>query len=293
MVKTNYVFILGVGRTGSKIYMNILNSSDEISILPEIKFYTPYQKNIIDLYNECNRLKNKKDTLRFVNLLWKNDLRGEFWRRINSNEININNEILYDKLWETERKPKNIFECIMEIFSAYNNTDRTGAKFPVHFSFVDTLLEWFPECKIIHTTRDPRATSISHAKNLVDGFGDEIHYLPNYLLYKMFLIHGTIDWIWASNFHKKLNRNENYYLSRFEDLILKPEKQIREICRFIDIKFDDEMMRPPMVDSSYNRKIKRGFDKSTLNRWVKNISKPEKTLINTLTMFSRKRIGYN
>src|SRR5690606_31300384 len=33
---------------------------------------------------------------------------------------------------------------------------RVGAKFPVHYSYGEQLLRYFPDCKIVYLTRDPR-----------------------------------------------------------------------------------------------------------------------------------------
>ncbi len=41
-----------------------------------------------------------------------------------------------------------------------------GEKTPTHYKYVPTLLEWYPEAKIIHTFRDPRAILVSQLKKM-------------------------------------------------------------------------------------------------------------------------------
>ena len=86
---------------------------------------------------------------------------------------------------------------------------------------------------------------------------------------------------------------DNYYISRFEDIISKPEENIRKLCNFLEIEFKDNMMYPSVADSSYGKPVnKKGFDKNTLLRWKKNITPQYEALIKLLLKHEMKELGY-
>jgi hypothetical protein len=103
----------------------------------------------------------------------------------------------------------------------------------------------------------------------------------------MIFLHIIISWIYAVKLHKKYKERykDNYYLSKFEDLILNPEFHIKKICRFLKINFENEMLMPRKSGSSYNQNKKIGFDEKSVDRW-KDFLKPE---INSIITFVLKR----
>jgi hypothetical protein len=182
---------------------------------------------------------------------------------------------------------------LLDLYAEYYNKSKGGAKFPVHFSYTNLLLDWFPNSKILHIVRDPRATSVSHARNLLPVFENKPFYTSlNSLYYKGLVLHGVFDWIWDANYHKKFCRFDSYYSLRYEDLITNPESHIKKICDFLNVKFNENMLNPPVVDSSYKTKSTKGFNKESLDRWRKHISPVDKYWITLLTKRSMIKYGY-
>ena len=86
---------------------------------------------------------------------------------------------------------------------------------------------------------------------------------------------------------------DNYYISRFEDIVSQPEKHIKQLCEFLKIDFKENMLYPSIVDSSYNdSKKKIGFDKKTLSRWKNQISPKSEVIIKLLLKNEMKEMGY-
>jgi hypothetical protein len=85
----------------------------------------------------------------------------------------------------------------------------------------------------------------------------------------MIVLHITVAWLYAVFLHKKYQRlyPNNYFLIKFEDIINNPPYSIKKMCRFLDIEFDDEMLKPKQQGSSYSQQKTTGFNVSTLNRW--------------------------
>ena len=86
---------------------------------------------------------------------------------------------------------------------------------------------------------------------------------------------------------------DNYYISRFEDIVSQPEKSIKDLCNFLRIDFNENMVYPPMVDSSYRKNGKnKGLDKNTLSRWKNYISPKSEAAIKLLLKNEMKEMGY-
>jgi len=97
----------------------------------------------------------------------------------------------------------------------------------------------------------------------------------------------------AVRIHKRYRNMDNYYLSRFEDIVLQPEKYLKQLCDFLKIDFKENMLYPSIVDSSYEKSRKKiGFDKKTLSRWKNHISPKSEALIKLLLKNEMKEMGY-
>ena len=148
------VFIVGCSRTGSKIYMNFLRHTP-IDMTPELHFINPkwlHHDFIRDTVKRVGSLQNDQNVDILVDLMYSNHFYGSFWKHIDIDRKNLKKRILL-----SDRSFKDLFKAILEEHAVSKNKDIYGAKFPVHVSKVSRLIEWFPNCRIIHLMRDPRA----------------------------------------------------------------------------------------------------------------------------------------
>ena len=116
---------------------------------------------------------------------------------------------------------------------------------------------------------------------------------PMYSL--MIFFHIIFSWVYAVKLHKryKIKYRNNYYLAKFENLVENPEYNIKEICKFLNINFEYEMLSPKKSGSSYDKVEKIGFDKKSVYRW-KNFMKPWiNNLIIILLKKYLKEFGFN
>jgi hypothetical protein len=150
---------------------------------------------------------------------------------------------------------------------------------------VSTLLEWYPDAKIIHTFRDPRAVLTSLLKmrhrfalSAVDHLDRKVSPLLSKLvdpfLFVAAVLYITIAWIKAVKLHYKYEKQypRNYCMLKFEDLVAKPEENVKMLCDFLGISFTPAMLNPPQADSSYPGQKGSGFDRRTLGRWKNHLS---------------------
>jgi hypothetical protein len=210
---------------------------------------------------------------------------------------------------KSNRSFKSIFNILISQHAKENGKTIKGAKSPVHFSRMDVLFKWFPNCKVIHLTRDPRAISTSYAKNFnrfISVFKTRFPFLRRNekIISHILMYYAAFSYVWSVKSHNKFKNQPNYYLCKFEELIINPEKSIKQICKFLKVEYNEQMLYPNQVNSTYfnlkpsdpqllpDEDRKKGFDKETLNRWKKHLSKLNEVLIWSITRKSAKKFGY-
>jgi hypothetical protein len=153
----------------------------------------------------------------------------------------------------------------MVVHSRMRDKSGIGAKFPLHYSHTETLLEWFPNCRLIHTTRNPKATYASQAAKYLRK--DSNSFSRNAMRFKQF-VHINIQVSWTARLHRRLKHLPNYTLVRYEDVVLQPEAELRRICEFLGTEFLPAMLNPHQYGSSFDIiGAGTGVNHSSLERW--------------------------
>jgi hypothetical protein len=283
-VKPRYIFIVGLPRTGSKFLENILRNCPHINY--ESAGETAYVGHLItsgikDKIKHIVDLSEDDNVYKLFDYFYTGTPDKGFWKHLkrkHSYKINVDREKFLQELLASDRTEKGIYEVILRIHTTVTDKTVLGDKTNSNLYHVATLVEWFPQAKIIHLLRDPRAILASEWKRRMKGYPAGL-FLPVKLgkpLYSFqIVLHMTIAWLYAIRLHRRYERRypQNYHSIRFEDLVNEPEKSVKELCEFLDIEFDPKMLMPKQVGSSFAREPIVGFDKQTLTRW-QNYLKP-------------------
>ena len=286
------VFIIGGSRTGSELHKNILSTYTDIDLVPEMWLRCPFwlhtdlEKN---LKHEFRDTKNA-DLDALLDYLYSGKPFGMFWKRI---EKDIPRDVLADYIQYYGTDIKGIFAAIMRAHAEGQGKQVPGAKFPVHYSEAAQLLEWFPNCKLVHTMRDPRAVYASQAKKHKDQNASGTR--NAWMAFRQFL-HINLQFIWAVSVHKKLEDCPNYFLSRYEDIIITPESSLRKLCDFLGVPFDEQMTRPSVWSNSSFRddsQVPKGLSKDSLLAWKHLLSNRTVRIMNVVNGSRLIKMGYD
>lgn len=277
-MEPRYVFIVGLPKTGTKLIQNILQSSAEINckISPENFFLGHFISSGIrqDIKN-LGDMSDDDNVRKLVDSMYGGKFNGTYWKQLQSGHLAVDKETFVQEILNSGRSDKEIYEIILRIHTRVTENTILGDKTPGNLYHVPTLLEWFPRAKIIHTFRDPRAILASEWRKRTQK--EPANFYPvkmNSPFYSfMVVLHVTVTWLYAVKLHHKYQKlfPQNYYLSKFEDLINEPEKHIRSLCEFLEIEFNPPMLNPRQVGSSYARQAGTGFDSQTLTRWQSHL----------------------
>jgi hypothetical protein len=286
-----YVFILGFSRTGSTMLQHILNKYTDIGIIPEMHIYWPkmLHKDFSSIFKERYGKTIKTDEIDdLINLMYSKTIQGLFW--MNINQYNIDVKELKNNILESERTIKCIIDALIVNLKKNYGKKIMGAKFPVHFSFANVLIGWYPECKLIHTIRDPRAIFVSQYHK----YKSDSNSLKNILIGLIQFIHVNLSIKKVYIFHKRYKNNKNYHIFKYEDVLSDPNLSFKSLCEFLEIPFNIDMLKPEIFNnSSLSRRGESvGIQKSSMKLWEKRIPKSLSTILKILNTAYMKEFGY-
>jgi len=284
------VFIIGGSRTGSEMLKTMLSASPELDFVDELFLLCPPWLHVdlaTNIRREVGDLSASGALERLMTLLYSGRPYGWFWSVV---ERELDKELVGEELASQPLDLRSILLAIMRAHARSRGKRGIGAKFPTHYSSTPRLLEWFPECRVIHTTRDPRAVYASQAaKHTLDV------QRPWHAAFERFrqFVHINIQVTWTARLHSKLRQRPNYRLVRYEDVVAAPEAQIRNLCEFLDIPFDTQMLQPNQYGSSFAEiKDGHGVDRSSLGRWRRELSPLTVASMRALHWRANRLLGY-
>src|SRR5262249_4690099 len=203
------------------------------------------------------------------------------------------------RLKQSDRSLGAIARIFIEEITRFSDCERACFKFPVDVGHTGALLEWFPECRIVHITRDPRALAMSKTN---DPSGTAIKVLQHprlaWVIRKLSVWSVVVQYRRTARIHRRFEHCSNYKLFRYEDLLADPEKTLRDLCKFIDVEFRQDLLHPEAgihlhQRSSLTGEQKKAFDPSAAVRWQEIIPAFDKWLITNLTKRSMRMLGYD
>jgi hypothetical protein len=228
-------------------------------------------------------------------------LEGAFWRfegipAVDDPELR---KQVACRIMDSDRSLSAIAKILIEEITRFSGCERACVKFPVDVGHIPELIKWFPNSKIVHITRDPRALAMSKS-NDPSGTAIKVVEHPRFAwLIRRLAVWSTIaQYRLSAKLHLQFKDLNNYRLFRYEDLLADPETVLRELCDFIETDFREEMLEPQKgrhehQPSSLTGKRQKAFDPAAATRWRNVISQVDYLLVSSLTRRSMKKLGYN
>lgn len=207
---------MGVGRSGTTLLQNMLNSHSNLAFIPEINYPRRFLFNskLEKIYN-----KDKSD--------FHNYIRNEKWfsrldeKLINKLNIESNNYMEFST---------GFFMDILSVNCKINGKSIAGYKDPRSIELVGKIDKIIPDINWIHIVRDPRDVLLSKMKAAWSK--------NSAILKHIFAAYVQLSFAmkWKQMFPNTFT--ELYY----EDLISDPESTLKILCKSIGIEYDSEML---------------------------------------------------
>lgn len=262
MSKTKQIFVVGSSRSGTTMMGRILGNHTAIFTFKELHFFGTIWTNA-----SSQQLKKNEQEQLLARLLCIQK-HGVFNQQHTPNFMQKASELLSDEV----NNPLAIYNLFLTTISAENNAIISCEQTPKNLYYLDEILKFFPDAKVINMVRDPRDVLLSQKNKwkrkflgaskipLSEAIRSYINYHPI-----------TTAKVWSSSLEHttKYRENERVKIVKFETLLADAETTVKEICTFLDIDFQQIMLQVPVVGSSTesDSKINLAIDKTKKQKW--------------------------
>lgn len=228
-IKDSPIFIVGVPRSGTTLLRMILNAHSKIGIATETHF--------LRIFWSARSKYNDLLTEDGMSAFWEDLSGSKYFDDLNFNDT----EEIRQKIFEGNRNFKDIFKTLMKEYACQRGKIRWGEKTPGHLMYSNVLLDFFPDCRIIHVIRDPRDVCLSFKKI---PWGSNYAF-SNARLWNRFIDFSRQQWLYSKF---------SYIEIRYEDLVSRPKESIEVLCRFIGVAPEDQMLSFHQYSDDYLEK---------------------------------------
>ena len=273
------IFVVGSGRSGTTLLQAMLNAHPAIAIVGELHFFDqvlllkPVLPNLGDP-EQADRLFELLPALPGLRLL------SDFDR--------VLARVRERLLTTTHPSYEILYRFMLEAFAEEQGASRLGEKTPANLRYLDELTALFPNCRIIHIVRDPRAVVASKLK--VPWSSTDV--VTNALKWK-----AEVDY--ARRFAMRRDSATARLLEvRYEELVTRPDHSARVLCEFIGEPHDERMLHHHLSSDRFAERepwktgVTRPVYQSSLNTWRDELRGSRLFLVERIARMEMQYYGY-
>ena len=290
----SFIFIVGNSRSGNTLMMRMLDEHNDVGGVNEVHFF----ENLWNPNDGDRRLPDDEGVRLVARLL--SIQRDGYIQEFDFDKHRDEARALVRALPEAARTITGVFAR----FLLYE-TERSGKaipceKTPQNVFYLDEILRYIPNVKIINMVRDPRAVLLSQKnkgkrsdraeygryRTKREDLRLRINYHPI-----------TISRLWNSSVGTgtRYLHHPQVINVRFEDLLAQSEATVRRVCTFVGIDYQPSMLAIYAVGSSNAKDNfdEKGIKKERVHTWKQGgLTDTEIYLCQRITRRGRQQHGY-
>ncbi len=283
------IFIVGNSRSGTTMMGRILGKHEDIFTFQELHFFGTLWT------NNSNQKLTKKNQIDLLSRLLCIQENGLFNQKATS-KFNTRSELLIKE--GAVNNSLEVYKLFLETITSENIAKIACEQTPQNLYYIEEILQFFPEAKVINLVRDQRDVLLSQknkwrrrflgAKSipLSEALRSYVNYHP--------ILTAKI-WNSSLSYTAKYLNHSRVKIVRFEDLLSNSENSVKDICEFLKIDFQEKMLNIPLIGSSTedDTNSKLIIDSSKINKWKNGgLSNAEIYLSQRLSSKMMDKFGY-
>ena len=293
------LFIVGAGRSGTTLLQSLLSAHSRIAVTPETHFCAIWEE---------HAGAPAASGARGFEAGWRGILASKRFA-----DLGVAPERARSILERgAERSPRAALAALLAAYGEAQGKPRVGEKTPGHWRHAGTLLDWFPQARVIVVRRDPRAVAASKMR---------APWAPQAMRYagtasaRLTRLHVVAEEarLWARIYEgavPPLLRGGRATLVPYEDLVAEPEAVMRRVCAFLGEAFEPAMLGDrggqagPASDAAalgedwrawrerHHAASRRPVDAGSLDKWRGDLSAGEVAAMEAVAGEAMARCGY-
>lgn len=266
------VFVVGNSRSGTTIMARVLARNPVVHTFHEIHFFE-------QLWNPRAELETVgiSDAAELMSKLI-NIEREDYYGTKNIEKFKTEAVHAIESMHSLEMTPPSVYGHFITYETQRLGKSVACEQTPRNVFYIGEILRFFPNAVIVNMVRDPRPILLSQkrkwrirsqgAKNwpIFEVLRSWVNYHPI-----------TTSLLWNSSIRAECNFEGHPRVRTiiFEEFVAEPDKVIKELCDFIGIAFEDEMLDIPHNEGGTSSLLRtdvqqgKGIDRAAASRWVK------------------------
>lgn len=264
---TNALFIVGNSRSGTTMLGRILGTHQEVHTFHELHYFdsvAPAAK------YDSQAVLSKVDCLKAINTLFVRERNG-LYAVDNGDEFAQEANTVLEGL--ESYTFAELYSAFIKFETCVNGKSIPCKQSPYYLSYVEEIDRNITNAKYIYLGRDPRAVALSQKnrwrRNSLSGAK---HPLVKEVLRSWANYHPYITskiWVGCELKAEQFSGKKNFKVVRYEDLVSEPERTLKDLCSWLGIEYESNMIAIPFVGSSTRSDQSKtlGVDKSRKDAW--------------------------
>ena len=210
------VFLVGCPRSGTTLLQRMLDAHPEVAVAPETFFI----RNLWRRRKEFDPDWERGGRARLVDLLAQTP---------ELQEMGLDRDAIDEESRSVDWLSA-LFTALLRRFARDRGASVVGEKTPNHLLYMRTLERLFPACRFVHIVRDPRAVVDSWSR--VPWSNGSVR--ADAEVWRKYM---------AAARERPPRDRDRLVSLRYERLVAEPEAELKRICDFLDIAYDERMLR--------------------------------------------------
>lgn len=291
------IFVVGSSRSGTSLLSACLNQHPKIHIVRETHYFDDLRPRLNRIRGPDRDLKIAEESIRYFRSIDG----SAYGHGGDPGESSIDADQFYRLGQEFGGSPDSFFRAYCTLKTKNRGKDIWGEKTPRHVYRIREILESFPSAKIVFVVRDPRGVVASYRDwgKHRDSQGeqgekfirDDIRAQRSFHPYIIAIMWRTA--VRLANAFRNQDTPDRVHSVCYEKLATSPKTVLPELCAFLGVEYQPEMLAVAMNNSSYDGvNMSAGISTAPVERWRQKLSAWEIAAVQRRCLREMESCGY-